>query len=439
MVNFLKGKKGSYMIYVLIFFILLICNNNTYMLADDFAYSFSFATGERIRNFLEIFPSMSAHAESMNGRLVPHFIVQCFLMLPKWIFNIINTGIFVLLVYLIYKISLIDLKKMNNILLLMIFAGLWIYTPAFGQIYLWLDGSCNYLWGYVLGFIFILPYVNSFLTDKIIENRLYQFLFFIFAFLAGAYSENASPAYICIGVLLLLFNIVIFKNKLKIYEVVGIFCSCIGYMTIYFSPAQWMNKSTKLTLGTLRENFIIALDKYKELAIVLVAFVMLLVIGVSIKIEIKRILLSVVLFVGSLLSNFIMIVASYYPDRSLACSAVLLLSAISILIPVLYKEIAYKILIQCAAAILLIMNFYNLCIGMNDIYCTGSKIRYNVELIYQNKQQGIYNITVPLFVADTKYSAVNGIRYLSDETAETWPNDSMAKYYQINQIIGKWE
>ena len=50
--------------------------------ADDFAYSFSFATDQRIRSIADIFPSMAVHRVLLNGRVVPHFLVQLFLMFP---------------------------------------------------------------------------------------------------------------------------------------------------------------------------------------------------------------------------------------------------------------------------------------------------------------------------------------------------------------------
>ena len=56
-------RNPSNLSYALLFFFMLVCNILTPYLADDFTYMFSFQSGERIRNLLDIFPSMLAHAQ----------------------------------------------------------------------------------------------------------------------------------------------------------------------------------------------------------------------------------------------------------------------------------------------------------------------------------------------------------------------------------------
>lgn len=67
---------------------------------DDFAYNFSFATGERIASFADIFPSLASHAHSMNGRLVAHFFVHLFTLFPTVVFDIVNSVVFIALLLL---------------------------------------------------------------------------------------------------------------------------------------------------------------------------------------------------------------------------------------------------------------------------------------------------------------------------------------------------
>ena len=77
----INSRKVYLSILFIIFMLMLLCNILTPKIVDDFSYHFSFATGERITNVFQIFPSMMAHAEKMNGRLIPHFFVQLFEML----------------------------------------------------------------------------------------------------------------------------------------------------------------------------------------------------------------------------------------------------------------------------------------------------------------------------------------------------------------------
>lgn len=213
----------------------------------------------------------------------------------------------------------------------------------------------------------------------------------------------------------------------------------IGYMTIYLAPAQWNNKTAKFTLRNLKYNFLVSLEKYKTLSIVLFMFIILFIISCYIRINMKKIMIALFFFIGSLLSNFMMIVAGYYPDRCFAGSSILLIAAVAVLGATVYKNENYKIALVSVAALMTISSFYYLCVGINDIYNTNSLIRKNEQIIYQSKQKGELDISLPLFLAETKYSAAKDGRYISAETSQTWPNESMAKYYGVNSIIGKWE
>lgn len=218
-----KNNKLSYIIFLFVLGIMLLCNFLTPIFADDFSYCFSFYSGKRIDHVFEIIPSLLAHAREMNGRLSAHFFVQFFLMLPKWIFNIVNASMFTLLLFLIYYVAVKIEKECNNVLLITIFGAVWVFTPAFGQVCLWLDGSCNYLWGYVFGFLFIIPYINRFLKNKEIETPTLRFIFVVFSIIVGAYSENTSPAFVCVSVLILLSNFAFFHTRPMAYEIFGVF------------------------------------------------------------------------------------------------------------------------------------------------------------------------------------------------------------------------
>ncbi len=180
-----------------LFLIMLLLNFLTFMHVDDYAYCFSFANKERIDSVLDIFPSMARHAQTMNGRVVAHFFVQLFLMMPKFIFNIVNASIFMLELWFIYRMA--NHQKPRNAMLFFIIACLiWYFTPAFGQTNLWLDGSCNYLWGVSFAMVCLYPYYRLYIDGTYHSKALY--LLPLFSFIVGAYSENHSFAAI-VGIL----------------------------------------------------------------------------------------------------------------------------------------------------------------------------------------------------------------------------------------------
>ena len=162
----LNSSRLSVLAVILgVLLIMLFCNFNTDLVADDYMYCFSFADNSRLDSVGDIFPSMAAHRHSMHGRVVAHFLVQLFLIMPKAVFNVFNAGFFAALVWLIYSIARSGAKH-NALLLMCCFGLIWILQPEFGQGYLWLEGSVNYLWCAVVFLIWLIPWANKFLSDK---------------------------------------------------------------------------------------------------------------------------------------------------------------------------------------------------------------------------------------------------------------------------------
>ena len=187
------------------FLIMLFCNLKTNLLADDYMYCFSFADGSRIESLADCFPSMAAHRYSINGRVVCHFLVQVFLMLPLWIFKVLNALILAAEVYLIYRIANRD-KARNNLLLCCIFGCIWIFTLNFGQVILWLDGSINYLWATFFSLLFLTVYMRKFMYDRDLKALPLRILYVLAAFLVGVYSENCASTVIFCAVCFMLLG-----------------------------------------------------------------------------------------------------------------------------------------------------------------------------------------------------------------------------------------
>ena len=99
---------------------MFLLNHYTFYAADDYSYMNSFATHKKIQTVWDIFPSMYAHAKGMNGRLVAHFFVQLFLLLPSGIFDVVNAVIFTMLILILYRYLFWN-KKRNALALVSIF------------------------------------------------------------------------------------------------------------------------------------------------------------------------------------------------------------------------------------------------------------------------------------------------------------------------------
>lgn len=423
-------------LYLCIFLFLLVLNGLSPYIADDFRYLYSFNDFERIESIPQIITSMRAHRYNMNGRLVAHTLVQIFGMLPLWLFDVVNALLFTLQIALIHQLARGDAPRSNG-LLLALFCGAWLFCPAFGQVNLWQDGACNYLWSTVLALLYLHPFVEEYLYDRPIRTRFGKFCFLCLSFGAGAYSETVSAAAFGMSVLLVILLLAHRRRRFRPIWGEAIVISFLGYISIYLAPAQWREKSAEMTLPVLLNNFVnVALQYWNLLGVLLIVFLLALVLNLLIRTDRKRIFLALVFFAGSLAANFIMLFASYYTDRSAVGAFTFLLAADAILIYPLLGCKKYKPLLILGFVLTLAATAPALVAGVRDIHDTYTHLQENEAYIYECKEQGILDVQVPVFTASTKYSEATGSIYLNTEDPTTWPNDAMTKYYELKSLLG---
>ena len=111
----------------------------------------------------------------------------------------------------------------------------------------------------------------------------------------------------------------------------------------------------------------------------------------------------------------------------------LLILGIAILIPrIPFKSLAVAI---CSAAILI--SSVKIPYGIGAIVSSHLQYIHRIETVAEAKHSGQTDLTLELILIDNQYSAFWDLRDLSTETADTWPNSSMAKYFGVESIIGK--
>lgn len=428
----LQKRRASpgILVYLGLFLFMLVCNLLTPYLADDFQYLYSFQTGERIESVLDIFPSLYAHTKLMNGRLVTHFFVQLLTLTPTWFFDILNAFVFVLVLRSICRVAQAE-KQQEALLTLLVFAAIWRFEQMFGQVNLWQDGAINYLWSLLLGLYFFMYFVKAYLSEyRATPNGWFPYLL---AFGAGAYSETVSAAVIFMAFLLLLFDACSRRKLPEKKYILLLLTAFAGYVTIYLAPAQWANKSGGA--GSMAASFWAAVRMYSEYRYLLAAFLVLLVFNVSAGTKRPQLVLACTLLAGSLLSNFMMTFASYYPSRSACGACVFLISAVAVLLKPLL-DLRKQPLIFSLCLLFLLSSLKTLPTGFGDIYTTYGRFQENESLLAKKIQMGERDIILPLVESSTKYSGIYCLRYLDTEDPDTWPNKDMAKYYGVDSLLG---
>ena len=230
---------------------------------DDYVYAFIWPnqfmniplpeTVERVSSVTDLLVSQWRHYFTGNGRTIAHLFVQFFVWQGKWLFNLVNPLVFVLLILEIQWIANegnITFKNLRISNICWIFFILWIFVPDFFGIYLWLAGACNYLWSIAILLFFLLPYVHKYFENSFVKNNiskpinvtkasqiyLKNFMFFCLGICAGWSNENT----ICWIILFLAFWLYnLYKAKQAegwmIYGLIGL---CIGYFLLIFAPGN---------------------------------------------------------------------------------------------------------------------------------------------------------------------------------------------------------
>jgi hypothetical protein len=192
---------------VTLFIMIFLYNALTPHLSDDLAYRLEVSYSNSLWGLIvQQYQEYLLH----NGRFITQLFIRLFLSADKWLFNLLNSGMFILLVMLIYENILMSLSgkvaghKHHPSLLLLIAGMLFRYSVQFGQTILWLSGACNYLWGMVIILGFITFYRKNLGMAKEPHGIVMAIICLFWGFVAGWCSENTSGgALVCIFIMTL--------------------------------------------------------------------------------------------------------------------------------------------------------------------------------------------------------------------------------------------
>ena len=163
----------------------------TPLIADDFNYAFSWADETRIDNLRQIVSSMEAHRIWTHGRVFAQGWVTLFMMWPRWMFPLFNALVITLFFWETERYFRLRAVAHSVLASAVVGALIWICMPVFGQVFLWLDGACNYFWGAALGWALIVE-VMTLTTHR--HPNVCMLLLVLPAFAVGAWSEHISFA-----------------------------------------------------------------------------------------------------------------------------------------------------------------------------------------------------------------------------------------------------
>lgn len=434
-----RSKHTITALSAVIFLVMLVFNFMTPYIADDYVYIYSFVDAAPMESISQIIPSMQVHSRIMNGRVISHGLEQLFMIYPKALFNVFNALIFVGCVYYIYKICM-PKKKHNAAAYLAVFMALWYFVPVFGQVFLWQVGSVNYAWALFFSLVFVYQYVKAYKNKEPMMKNTVVFVFFnIFAFLLGMYSEVASFIAIMAAALLVVLSRVIDKEKITVRKVLPIVFAAIGFVVLLKMPVELSAKmSDGLSPMVIIDNIVTCTQMLEEFFVVLlVVWACALVMSLynKKKKSFSNVILSLVFVFLGICANYVMIVGSYFPERSFFVAAVMLIVANLVLLVELLES-SMAVGVSALAAVLCVVFMFSFIYGAYDIYNCKGAFDEREEYIFEMKGKGETNLDVNVVLPNTRHSAFYGITDIAVTSTTDWPNMAVSMYYGIDSIIG---
>ncbi len=415
--------------------IMLLLNILIPMLSDDFLYAFSLKTEERLNFDLEqLIGSAVAHGILINGRYFAHFFAQLFLTLPPIVFDLVNTAVFMATVYLVYRMANRS-KTLDNRLLLGIFGSMWLFQLAFGQVNLWLDGACNYLFSLFFGLLFLWPFLRL-ARDKKPIPILLILPHMLLSVLVGGYLEPLSVGVLFAACLFCAAEFFLYRNRHAVRHLPSILCGFFGMALMVFSPAESRNKLSAFSILKFLEVFGIGLFVLACIAPILILWYVLF---KRIKREENTERLqstAVILLLGALAANFVLLMANNYPLR---CSqpCIFLSTLSTALLWGSLKDRSFgkwerPVCLAFAVALCLAI----LTASVDNLQ-TRLCINRNEQVIAAAKESGVRHVELEVPTPWTHYNALHGIVYVGQEETSDWPNTYIARYYGLDSVIGK--
>ena len=450
-------------LFVVFFFFSLYCTSETSLIADDYAYMFDFSTGwgepnplsiypppvgcERIRNVLQIIPSMSVHRTCMNGRVFSHGLVQLFLMLPKTLFNVTNALVFTLEMGLIVFVPIIishGCKKNAPWFLLFSFSCICTFQYSFGEVNFWLDGAVNYLWGSVLGLLYIDSYLPLFRDRCDFGGTSRNFGVLILSFVVGAYNESLGCAVISFSFLTIVYLRLVENRKLSRGVYLSLLFTIIGFVFLVSAPATMANKIHNGSLGIALSNVFNTIPDLvrttRRLMVLFVVVIILTVYAIGKRVSREHLAASIILLISATICFFSLSLASVIPQRALFFVPVILcLDSTWLMIGIFEKnndQALWKAFCMIITALFCLIILSSVLEGISDVYQVYIQTDQNEKRILDAKESG----ESVVFIQDipreglSSFVALEGLNYIDMDNPRSWPNVYMAKYYGVDEI-----
>jgi hypothetical protein len=456
----MNKSKSNIILYIFcigIIFIFFLFNVYTPLIADDYSYSLG------INSILDIVKSQYEHYFNWGGRSIAHFLAQLWLLIGKPLFNVANTMIYCLFIILVYFHITGTFKKFNPILFIIINITFWIITPAWGQNFLWLTGSCNYLWTSTIILLFIVPFRIHLENNKWKLSILLSIIYLFIGVFAGWSNENSGAA-------LLFFFIGYFIIKkinhdiFCLFEILSFIGLLIGFILLIIAPGNYVRTEVINEMNPRNHPMIIInlINRFFDISkmffnygtlfmfiIILIAFdiigikkiLQFSILGFNFSFNYQRQnklkLFTYIYVLAAFIGAYSMVLSPTFPPR--AYFIIIVFSIISFYQIFLQREYIFPKLNKITKILFLLLLIFIIFSSLinRTRRIIGVYIRWyeRIEYINSEMSKNNFDLEVPLIPSRNKYNALYGLIDLNgDENKNKKPNTSIARFFDLNSI-----
>ena len=425
-----RRRAAALLVLLLIFAGMLLLNRHTPLMMDDYDYSFSWHTGERLSGIGDIVASQAAHYRIWGGRSVTHFLTQLFLYWGKPVFDIANAAMYAVLLMVIHTLAR---PKGRTCPLLILTAHVLLMTvlPFFGVVFLWLDGACNYLWGTVLALLPLIVARSEREGGFFDTDGVRGLLAVPVCFVAGWTNENTACGVLAVAAMLLAWD-GLSRRHVRLWRVAALAAQAVGVALLLLAPGNFARAAGADASGLLRElasRFAVVsycLLRYAGVPVVLLGLTLWIARQRRVPLRGERLC---VLGVGALLSAYALMGSPQISDRSFTSVVVLALAALlcaaaDVLEPWLREQLRAG---QGAAAALLLAAVLLTADALGDVRAHEAAWLGQVSRIEAAAAAGEERVTVRSVPSSSRFT----MSVTLAEDAGAWPNSTLSRYYGI--------
>ncbi len=440
---FVSGYERHQAIYVILYVItifaaILYLNWYTPYVADDFAKA---ETAFAIHSADDFVSKFITFYKNWGGRIWGEVFTWTFLLIPKNIFNVINSLGYIILVLLLY-FNILGRCRLSGSLFVAINFALLACLPAFGQDILWLCGAANYLWASIVP-LFILALCRFYYEKpyKSFSNPFIIAAIFLLSIFAGWGIELLS-----VGLIVIIIGyMMLYHDKygaVPLFSKVSLIGVFIGSALLWFAPGNFVRAAAEhfsphITTKLLRIiRNVLVMGWLDSNLLLCMAFGLLCFIVVS-----NRKMLSAVYVIGAMTSAASLGVIEPMKTRTYFVPVIFMIVAVGIMYTEFSNEKTTKKIsletlrkLKTFIAIFLVAGSIGLFWEARDgVIDYAQQWNETMAIINEQKSTGNLDVLVNDIPPRNRFCAGWRLSYIHDDP-KFWVNRSISRFYGINTI-----